>query len=183
MKLTKRSSLAEVAGCVAEALARDGIRAVLTGGACATLYTEGEYQSFDLDFVLQSATTVRNLEAAMGAIGFRKTGNHFAHPRTRFLVEFPAGPLGIGVDLDIKPVTYQVGRVGVKMLSATDSCRDRLAAFYHWNDRQSLAAAAEIGRRRRVNIEAIRRWSTREGMTDKFRAFLESLGRVSRRKA
>jgi hypothetical protein len=151
---------------------------VLTGGACATLYSEGKYQSFDLDFVLQSATTAGDLDGAMEVIGFRRVGNHYEHPRARFLVEFPAGPLGIGGDLDIRPVTYRIGKVGVKALSATDSCRDRLAAFYYWNDRQSLAAAVEISRRRRVNIEAIRRWSTREGEAEKFQAYLESLGRV-----
>jgi hypothetical protein len=180
VSLTNRSGLAAVAACVSEALARASIRAVLTGGACATLYSEGEYQSFDLDFILQSATTARDLDDAMGSIGFRKVGNHYEHPRARFLVEFPAGPLGIGSDLDIRPITYRIGKVGVKALSATDACRDRLAAFYHWNDRQSLATAVEISRRRKVNIEAIRSWSTREGATDKFQAFLESLGRVRR---
>lgn len=183
MSPTSRSTLAEVAVCVAQALARAGIRAVLTGGACATLYSEGEYQSFDLDFVLQSATTAHSLDDVMRTIGFRRSGNHYEHPRTRFLVEFPAGPLGIGGDLDIRPVTCRIGKVGVKALSATDSCRDRLAAFYHWNDRQSLATAVEIGRRRRVNVEAIRRWSSREGMTEKFQTFLEFLGRVRGRKS
>jgi hypothetical protein len=113
----------------------------------------------------------------MKVTGFRRTGNHYEHPRSRFLVEFPAGPLGIGADLDIRPVTYKIGKVGVKALSATDSCRDRLAAFYHWNDRQSLAAAVEICRRRKVNIRAIDRWSTLEGATDRFQTFLDSLGR------
>ena len=177
MSLTSRSSLADVAVRVSETLARAGIRAVLTGGACATLYSEGKYQSYDLDFVLQSGTTARNLDEAMGTIGFRRVGNHYEHQRARFLVEFPAGPLGIGSDLDIRPVTYGIGKVGVKALSATDSCRDRLAAFYHWNDRQSLATAVEISRRCRVNIGVIRRWSAQEGMIDKFQTFLEFLGR------
>lgn len=178
MNLTSGSSLAAVAACVAEALARAGIRAVLTGGACATFYSEGQYQSFDVDFVLQSATTARDLDDAMGVIGFRRAGNQYEHPRTRFVVEFPAGPLGIGGDLDIRPVTYRIGKVRLKTLSATDSCRDRLAAFYHWNDRQSLATAVEIGRRCKVDVEAIGRWSKREGAADKFQAFLESLRRV-----
>lgn len=180
MNVTSRSSLAAVAACVADALARAGIKAVLTGGACATLYSEGQYQSFDLDFILQSGATARNLDDAMRVIGFRRVGNQYEHPRTRFLVEFPSGPLGIGGDLDIKPVTCRIGTVGVKALSATDSCRDRLAAFYHWNDRQSLATAVEIARRIEVDIEGIRSWSKREGEMDKFQAFLESLGRVRR---
>jgi len=178
MTLTACSTLASVAACVAEGLARSGIRAVLTGGGCATLYTEGEYQSFDLDFILQSATTAQALDQAMGVVSFRRVGNHYEHPRSPFLVEFPAGPLGIGTDIDIRPVTYRIGRVGVKALSPTDSCRDRLAAFYHWNDRQSLTTAVEICRRHKVNMDRIRQWSAREGATDKFQSFLESFERV-----
>jgi hypothetical protein len=174
VKLTGRSTLAEVAAAVAQSLARAGIDAVLTGGACATLYSAGTYQSFDLDFILRSAATARELDDAMGRIGFQRTGNHYEHSEARFFVEFPAGPLGIGSDLDIRPVIYKVGKIGVRALSATDSCRDRLAAFYHWNDRQSLAAAVEISRRRRVNLSAIRKWSEREGARKKFQEFLES---------
>ena len=172
MKLTSRSSLAEVAACVAQALARAKIRAVLTGGACATIYSKGEYQSSDLDFVLQSAITPEQLDALMESIGFHPTGNRYEHPRTTFFVEFPAGPLGIGADIDIRPVVTRIARIRVKALSATDSCRDRLAAFYHWNDRQSLITAVQIARHRKVNLKAIRAWSEREDVSDKFLEFL-----------
>jgi hypothetical protein len=172
MSLTARSSLPQVAACVASTLARSKIRAVLTGGACATLYSRGEYQSSDLDFILQSAVTPKDLDAVMGAIGFRRTGNHYEHPRAVFSVEFPAGPLGIGADIDVRPVVYTIGRIGVRMLSATDSCRDRLAAFYHWNDRQSLITAVQIASHRRINLKTIRAWSAREDASDKFSEFL-----------
>ncbi|HEU5182300.1 MAG TPA: hypothetical protein VFW45_16055 [Candidatus Polarisedimenticolia bacterium] len=178
MSLTADSSLGHVAAEVAKTLARAGIRAVLTGGACATLYSEGKYQSFDLDFILQSAASSHELDEAMRGIGFRRVGNHYEHARARFLVEFPAGPLGIGSDLDVKPVTYRIGKVGVRALSATDSCRDRLAAFYHWNDRQSLSTAVEIARRRRVNLSKIGKWSVKEGAASKFQQFLDSLERL-----
>ena len=172
MTLTARSSLEQVAACVASALARSKIRAVLTGGACASLYSKGKYQSSDLDFILQSAVTSKELDAVMEAIGFRRTGNHYEHPRTAFFVEFPAGPLGIGADIDVRPVVYRIGRVGVRVLSATDSCRDRLAAFYHWNDRQSLITAVHIARNRKVDLKAIRAWSEREDASDRFSEFL-----------
>ena len=175
MNLSARSSLAEVAGCVAQALARSGVRAVLTGGACATLYSRGAYQSSDLDFVLQSAVTPRELDAVMKTVGFRRAGDRYEHPRTAFFVEFPAGPLGIGADIDVRPVVYKIGRIGVRSLSATDACRDRLAAFYHWNDRQSLSTAVQIARHRRVDLKAIQAWSRREGALEGFSRFLESL--------
>ena len=99
MKLTKSSPLPAVAAAVARALDKEGIRAVLTGGACASLYTRGEYQSSDLDFVLQSAVPAGRLDAVLGTIGFRRRGNHYEHRVAPFFVEFPAGPLGIGGDL------------------------------------------------------------------------------------
>ncbi len=175
MNLTARSSLAQVAACVASALARSKIRAVLTGGACATLYSKGKYQSSDLDFILQSSVTPKELDAVMEAIGFRRTGNHFEHPRAAFFVEFPAGPLGIGADIDVRPVIYRVGRIDVRVLSATDSCRDRLAAFYHWNDRQSLITAVQIAIHRKINLKSIRAWSEREDASEKFSEFLAIL--------
>jgi len=176
VNLNSRSNLPAVAACVAGALAGSKIRAVLTGGACATLYSEGEYQSSDLDFILTSAVKPGQLDAVMDTIGFRRTGNHFEHPRAPFIVEFPAGPLGIGSDIDVRPVVYWIRGVSVRTLSATDSCRDRLAAYYHWNDRQSLSTAVQIARHRRINLKKIQAWSAREGASDKCLEFREILG-------
>ena len=47
--------------------------AVLTGGACATLYSGGRYQSWDLDFILQSGATRDQLDTALKK--HRKTGD------------------------------------------------------------------------------------------------------------
>lgn len=172
MKLRRRSSLAEVAAEVAKALESAGIEAVLTGGACATLYSKGEYQSYDLDFILQSAVKQGQLDAAMKTIGFRRRGDRYDHPETPFFVEFPRGPLGIGADIAIRPIKRKMGAVHVKLLSPTDSCRDRLAAFYHWKDRQSLKAAVQIARYHKVDLRLIREWSSREGASDDCAEFL-----------
>ena len=177
MKLTRRSSLLDVAAVVARALSVAGQDAVLTGGACATLYSEGEYQSYDLDFILQSAATQRQLDAAMKPIGFRRKTDRYEHPEARFFVEFPAGPLGIGTDIAIRPVERAMKGVTVKLLSPTDSCRDRLAAWYHWKDRQSLETAVGIARRHKVSMDVIREWSSREGASTEFEEFIRILKR------
>lgn len=175
MSVTSRSTLKGVACSVAAALRRARIRAVLTGGACASLHSGGAVQSYDLDFVLESAVTTRELDKAMQSIGFTRKGRHYTHPSTKFLVEFPPGPLGIGRDIGIRPTTVKLGASSVRILSATDSCRDRLAAFYHWNDRQSLLAAVQIARRKRVNLKAIREWSVRENAETGFMEFSSML--------
>ena len=65
-------------------------------------------------------------------------------------------------------------------LSPTDSCRDRLAAFFHWSDRQSLVVAVEIAFRNDVDLARIRRWSAKEGHSTRFEEFERELERRKR---
>lgn len=69
----------------------------------------------------------------------------------------------------------QVEGVPLLLLSATDSCRVRLAAFYHWRDRQALGAAVAIAARHALDLETIREWSLREGAAEGFEEFQRSL--------
>lgn len=183
MSLTANSTLAAVARAVAEALENARIRAVLTGGACASIHSGGVYVSEDLDFLIQSAPSQSAIDEAMAGIGFERRDAQYFHKKTRFFVEFPAGPLGIGRDLEIRPIRIRPTPTGstIRALSATDSCRDRLAAFYHWADRQSLGAAVQIALRHRVDMQKIRKWSEREGAPDGFGRFLRELERARRR--
>jgi hypothetical protein len=177
MKIGSDSSLEQVAAAVAAAFKAAGIRAVLTGGAAAVIHTGGEYQSEDLDFILESSASQERLDEVLAELGFSRKRDHYVHPSSRFFIEFPRGPLSIGRDIRIRPVEARVGRRRILALSATDSCRDRLAAFYHWNDRQSLQTAVRIARRHRVDLEIIRSWSIGEGMGAKFDEFRRELGR------
>jgi hypothetical protein len=145
------------------------------------LYSKGAYHSFDLDFVLVGPATLRQMDTAMKTVGFARKANRYAHPRVRFFVEFPPGPLAVGGDYRIRPVARIVARRRMVMLSATDSCRDRLAAFYHWNDRQSLSVAVWIALRNRVGWRALRRWSLVEGAAAGFAEFEAELQRARMR--
>jgi hypothetical protein len=51
VKPVGRMSLAELAAYVCSHLRKHGIRVVLSGGACVSIYTQNRYQSYDLDFV------------------------------------------------------------------------------------------------------------------------------------
>ena len=172
-----------VAVRVGDALRRRGIVAVLTGGACASLYTRGAYASLDVDFILSGAVAKRELDDAMHSIGFSRQRDRYIHPDLSIYVEFPPGPTAIGADHRIRPVFRAHGRARTLALSATDSCRDRLAAYYHWGDRQSLGVAVAIARRNRVNMRVIRRWSAAEGAADGFQVFREELRKARARRA
>ncbi len=180
MKITAGSTIHEVIEAVAGALGKAGIDAVLVGGACATLYSAGVYTSEDLDFIVQSAPTRRVLDDAMATVGFSRRDAQYFHAKSDFFVEFPRGPLSIGEDVRIRPVRLKVGRIEISALSATDSCRDRLAAFYHWNDRQSLEVAIAIALHNRIGLEAIRRWSESENALPRFEEFEREIKRARR---
>ncbi|MEZ5316581.1 MAG: hypothetical protein R2752_04200 [Vicinamibacterales bacterium] len=171
MRITARTSLARVATRVGDALRRAGIDAVLTGGACASIHSAGDYQSLDIDFVLRSTGPIAPLDTAMASLGFVRRGRRYEHPASAFFIEFLPAPVAIGADTDIRPVTLAIGGSRVIALSPTDAARDRLAAFYHWQDRASLAAAVAIGRRHRLDLARIRRWSEAEGAADGFETF------------
>jgi len=88
-------SVAELAAVVSEALESAGLEAVLSGGGVVTIYSDNEYESLDLDFV--TTERMSRIEEVMTSIGFeRASGRHFEHPQSRYLVEFPAGPLSVG---------------------------------------------------------------------------------------
>ena len=182
MKLTARSGLGAVATVVGDALRREGIRAVLTGGACANLYTGGRHQSVDADFIVGSPASRAAIDLAMEKIDFVREGDRYVHAKARFYVEFPRGPLAIGNDYRIRPVEWETKYGRTLILSATDSCRDRLAAFYHWGDRQSLRVAVRIAIAHRVSLAKIRRWSIQEGARGGFEQFANELKRAQARK-
>ncbi len=171
MTITKQSTLQEVALAVGAALGRHGVKAVLTGGACASIHSAGEYTSLDLDFVLTNRTTQQTLDMALSEVGFNRSGDRYLHTDTRFWVEFLRGPLAVGGDYKIRPTTLRGKAGSARVLSATDSCRDRLAAFYHWSDRQSLEVAVHIARRKKVNLRKIRQWSEQEDHLEQFEEF------------
>ena len=175
MTLRKGASLRTVTAAVGDALRRDGIRGVVTGGSCASLHSDGAYQSQDIDIVLSGRVTRQELDRSLASIGFVRRGDRYVHSGSPFFVEFPRGPLAVGGDENVRPVELVVGRTRFLALSPTDSCRDRLAQFFHWKDRQSLSVAVLIAARRRVNLRRIRTWSAAEGFEDQFEEFLRYL--------
>jgi hypothetical protein len=176
-RLDEKATLKQVAITVGHALRKRGLKAVLTGGACATIYSGGAYLSVDVDYVFDERVPERDVELALSEVGFRRRGDRFVHPKVVYYVEFPRGPVAIGSDDAIRPVRLRLGNAEALSLSATDSCRDRLAAFYYWDDRVSFDTALQIARRNRVDMRKIGAWSAAEGMSDRFDEFRRALRR------
>ena len=63
----------------------------------------------------------------------------------------------------------------VTLLTAQDCICDRLSAYYHWHDQQSLQQAVWVALEHTFDVEYVRAWSEREGMLHKFDIFLSKL--------
>jgi hypothetical protein len=177
MTALSEMSVGEVAAYVAVHLRQVGISVVLTGGSCVSIYTDNRYLSYDLDFIEEGRTARKKIAARLQEIGFLEKDRYFVHPDTRFFVEFPSGPLAIGDEpvSDINQLEFATG--SLRLLSATDCVKDRLANYYHWKDRQCLDQAVMVATDRKVDMEEIERWSRHEGMTDEFERIRALLNR------
>ena len=90
----------------------------------------------------------------------------------------PRGPVEIGEEFPVVPMEIEVeGRI-LRLLSPTDSVKDRLAGLIHWQSRANFDQAVLICRRQagRVDLDAVRRWCIAEGDESAFRELQERLG-------
>ncbi|MDO8608410.1 MAG: hypothetical protein Q7R40_17905 [Phaeospirillum sp.] len=166
----------ETGAAIWDHLAKNSIKTVLSGGACVTIYSQNKYQSRDLDFVMADYS-LKELDPLMEELGFGRTRNnrHYENPDCPYFVEFPPSPLMVGEEFVNKTALIKNKYGRLRLLRPVDSVKDRLAAFYHWNDRQSLEQALMICKTKRINMKEVERWSKKEGMTEKFLFFKEQL--------
>lgn len=169
----KNISIEELAGIISQKLKEHGIDSVLVGGACVSIYSENLYQSFDLDYVTYS--DMKKVAQALGELNFKKKARYFTNPNCDLYIEFVSPPVAIGDEPVRHYEHHKTSHGTIKMLTPTDSVKDRLASYYHWNDRQSLDQAFSICEKipQKINIREIERWSKKENQTDKFRLFKE----------
>jgi hypothetical protein len=112
----------------------------------------------------------------LSEIGFKKkSSRHFVRKDCPFFIEFVAPPLAIGNEPVNKTNTIKTEKGSVILLTPTDSVKDRLAAFYHWNDYQALEQAVMVVMAQKVNLREVRRWSEKEGFLDKYNLFINEM--------
>ena len=171
MKLVADMGLEELAVYVSEHLRQHDIDVVLVGGACVSLYTNNQYQTLDLDFVERHFTKRSALRAALAEIGFIEERRYFTHSDTKYFLEFPSAPISVGNEpvYQFHSHTSELGTL--VLLTATDIAKDRLAAYFYWNDQQCLVQAVNVAKSQQVNIAEIERWASQEGELQKFEEF------------
>lgn len=173
-RIDQNTTRQELAAIIVRKLSEKNISAVLVGGAVVSIYTQNKYESRDLDFI--SPSDHKAIKSAMAELEFEVRGKDFIHPDTKFTVEFPLGPIGIGHAQPVVPEgKLEVDGVSITLLSPTQSVMDRLAWFFHYNDRQCLDQAVWIAEKHPINLERVKAWSAAEGEGEKLQVFLNRI--------
>lgn len=171
MTSIKNMSMIELASYVCDNLAKNDIEVVLSGGSCVEIYSRGDYTSYDLDLINRYNETFYKIKDVMLNLGFKEEGKYFIHDDTSYFIEFPSGPLGVGDDVVSKIETIDTKYGTLKLLTPTDCIKDRLAAYYHWDDLQSLTQAIWVAQKNDINLKEIKEWSKKEKSLEKFKQF------------
>ena len=92
-----------------------------------------------------------------------------------FVSNYQPPPASVGEEPIGRAAEIKKGAKTLRLLSPTDCVKDRLAAFYHWDDRQSLEQALLVARHNPIDVKDIERWSKVEGKETQFRIFMKRL--------
>ena len=168
-------SQVELAAYVQDSLQVEGIQVVLSGGSAVSFYSSNQYVSKDLDLINTNFARRSKIKAVMDKLGCHEQGRYLIHPETKFFVEFPDGPLSVGEE-PVKEISeFELSTGTLRVLSPTDCVKDRLCAFYFWNDLQGLEQAVLVAKSQKVDLKEIKRWSKVEGKEKEFKAFTDKL--------
>lgn len=175
MKKIRNMSQIELAAYVQESLREQGINVVLSGGSAVSFYSSNKYISKDLDLINTNFAKRGDIRNVMEAIGFQEKGRYFTNSQTDFFIEFPDGPLSVGEE-PVKEVSeFRLATGTLRVVSATDCVKDRLCAYYFWNDQQGLVQAILVAKSQDVNLKEIKRWSNVEGKEQDYEIFKSKL--------
>lgn len=166
---------AELWEFVAAYLKKNGIDTVLVGGGVVCVYTRGVYRSGDLDMIVYS-NSAKSIDDTMNEIEFFRNGKNFYREDCKFAIEFPSGPIGIGEETSIRPVEREAYNQIIRILSPTDSVKDRLASYIYFNSRDCFEQAVLVAKMTEVNLGKVEIWLQKEKNGESvWKEFLEAL--------
>jgi len=134
-------SLVEVAAAVATHLKTYGIEVVVVGGSAITSHVPTVYTSMDIDLAVTSGIDRRRITRALNELGFQQRGRVFVRPDTKYPLDFVADRPYLDQQpvCDFAEINTPTGTV--RVLHLEDAIADRIAAFLHWSDSESLDVA------------------------------------------
>ena len=123
----------------------------------------------DVDFA--TYVELQSIEKVLNQYGFKRLGRCFTHKDCSYIIDFVNPPIAIGHEAIKEFNILEDGNCVLKLLTPTDCVKDRLASFFHWDDKQVLLVAEHYP----IAIKNLKRWAKLEGYSNKLSHFLEKL--------
>lgn len=158
------SSLSDVVLVIATALNKEGICAVLTGKGAAAMHMTGGKLGARLNYSLTSPASTSRLASAIRHLGFEPVdGGHYRHADIGVMLELTQAPLAIGHNTKVIAQTLQLRHGFVRILSATDCCREQLLDWRATQDGSAMETAVNLAKQCDINMPDMRAWMRAEG--------------------
>lgn len=158
-----------------------GIESVVVGGSSVTIHVPAVYTSDDIDLALISGFNRSKAARALGELGFRESGRDFVHPQTPYTIDLVAETPYV----DQRPIrefcTVRTPAGPVQTYYVEDAIADRVAAWVHWSDSESLAVAEKALAASQTTVDAGRLAAAVSGLEPGDRPSVERLQLARRR--
>ncbi len=134
-------TLSELAATVASHLKRHGIEVVVVGGSAITAHVPDVYTSMDIDFAVTTGLDRRKIAKALRELSFHEQGRVYASRATVYVLDFVADIPHIDQHAITDYVDMRTAAGAFRVYRLEDAIADRVAAFIHWSDSESLDVA------------------------------------------
>ncbi|HAB99957.1 MAG TPA: hypothetical protein DCE71_09065 [Parachlamydiales bacterium] len=118
---------------------------------------------------------MKPIEKALKNLGFKRNGRQFSRPDCPYLIDFVNPPISVGHEAVHKFEMLKTSTGSLLLLSPTDCVKDRLASFFHWNDKQALEQALLVAKNHPIHLEDLKRWAKEEKFEKKLEDFLNKI--------
>jgi hypothetical protein len=134
-----------------------------------------EYESGDLDFISMASSS--RIAEAIAPLGFERKRADVRPLADSALRRVPGRAARYRQRADWRDEVgeKQTAAGTIRLLTPTQCVMDRLAAYFHWNDLQSLDQAVMVASSQEVSIARLDAWAKREGESEKLRKFKQEL--------
>jgi hypothetical protein len=143
------------------------IQPIVVGGSAVDFYTEGIYQSLDIDLVSDRKIIGEILE---NTFGFKPSGRHWINEQIGLSVEIPGSHLAGDKD---KITIIKIGNLKVYVIGIEDLVIDRINACVHWKSQTDCDQAQFMIKyyRNRLDFRYLEKQARDEGILKTLRKF------------
>lgn len=129
----KYESMIRTASIITKLLEQYEIKPIVVGGLSVEIYTQNDYATRDIDFILEDFDIMKDI---LFQLGFKRDTRHFYHSEIEIAIEIPGSKLAGDYEKVIKVVIDKDDDLYVYLISIEDIILDRLRATVHWKSQE-----------------------------------------------